>query len=69
MPVTVFRPSIVLGDSRSPETTQFDMVRAFVMLARLPVLPFDPDWKLDIVPADYVGKAVVTIHQKDKWLK
>ncbi len=37
---TVFRPSIVLGDSRRPETTQFDMVRAFVFLAGLPVLPF-----------------------------
>ena len=61
----VFRPSTVLGDSRFPETTQFDMVRAFVFLARLPVLPFDPDWRMDIVPANYVGRAIVHIHQKD----
>lgn len=60
----VFRPSIVLGDSRIAATTQFDMVRAFVMLARLPVLPFRPDWRLDIVPADYVGKAIVELHQR-----
>jgi hypothetical protein len=40
------------------------MVRAFVMLARLPVLPFNPDWHLDIVPADYVGKAIATLHQR-----
>ena len=60
----VFRPSIVLGDSRIAATTQFDMVRAFVMLARLPVLPFDPEWHLDIVPADYVGKAIATLHQQ-----
>src|SRR5258707_364191 len=33
VPRTVFRPSIVLGDSRRAETTQFDMVRAFVFLA------------------------------------
>jgi thioester reductase-like protein len=65
VPITVFRPSIVLGDSRLPETTQFDMVRAFVMLARLPVLPFRSDWLLDIVPANYVGRAVVELHQKD----
>ena len=39
-PKTVFRPSIVLGDSRHAETTQFDMVKAFVFLAGLPVLPF-----------------------------
>src|SRR5690349_24951337 len=37
VPKTIFRPSIVLGDSRRPETTQFEMVRAFVFLAGLPV--------------------------------
>ena len=42
-PKTVFRPSIVLGDSRHAETTQFDMVKAFVFLAGLPVLPFRPN--------------------------
>ncbi len=61
----VFRPSIVLGDSRFAETTQFDMVRAFVMLARLPLLPFDPAWRLDIVPANYVGRAIVELHQRE----
>ena len=35
VPRTIFRPSIVLGDSRRPETNQFDMVRAFVFLAGL----------------------------------
>ncbi len=62
---TIFRPAIVLGDSRKPETTQFDMVQAFSVLASLPVLPLRPDDRVDIVPADYVGKAIVTIHQKD----
>jgi thioester reductase-like protein len=61
---TIFRPSIVLGDSRRPETTQFDMVRAFSVLSRLKVLPLHPEHKMDIVPADYVGKAIVAIHQK-----
>jgi thioester reductase-like protein len=66
VPRTVFRPSIILGDSRFPETTQFDMVRAFSILARLPVLPLRPDWRIDIVPADFVGRAVATMHQKEK---
>jgi thioester reductase-like protein len=61
---TVFRPSIVLGDSRRPETTQFDMVRAFVFLAGLPVLPFRPADRIDIVPVDYVAESVVALHQK-----
>jgi long-chain acyl-CoA synthetase len=66
VPRTIFRPSIVLGDSRRGETTQFDMVRAFVFLAGLPVLPFRPDDRLDIVPVDYVADAIVTLHQKEK---
>jgi thioester reductase-like protein len=61
---TVFRPSIVLGDSRRPETTQFDMVRAFVFLAGLPVLPFRPTDRIDIVPVNYVAESIVTLHQK-----
>jgi len=65
VPRTIFRPAIVLGDSRRPETTQFDMVQAFSVLASLPVLPLKPTDRIDIVPADYVGKAIVTIHQKN----
>ena len=64
VPRTVFRPSIVLGDSRRAETTQFDMVRAFVFLAGLPVLPFRSTDRIDIVPVDYVAESVVALHQK-----
>ncbi len=64
VPHTVFRPAIVLGDSRRAETSQFDMVQAFDALVRMPVLPLRPRDKIDIVPADYVSKAIVTIHQK-----
>jgi thioester reductase-like protein len=66
VPHTIFRPAIVMGDSRRPETTQFDMVQAFDMLARMPVLPLRPDDKIDIVPANYVGAAIVKIHQMPK---
>jgi thioester reductase-like protein len=66
VPRTIFRPAIVMGDSRRAETSQFDMVQAFDLLARLPVLPLRPHDKIDIVPADYVGKAIVTIHQKEQ---
>lgn len=64
IPFTIFRPSIVLGDSRRPETNQFEMVRAFVFLAGLPVLPFRPTDKIDIVPVDFVADAIATLHQK-----
>ena len=65
VPHTVFRPAIVLGDSRRPETSQFDMVQAFDTLSRFPVLPLRPTDKIDIIPANYVSAAIVKIHQMD----
>jgi len=65
-PKTVFRPSIVLGDSRHAETTQFDMVKAFVFLAGLPALPFRPSDKIDIVNVDFVADAIAALHLKDQ---
>src|SRR6266851_644576 len=65
-PKTVFRPSIVLGDSRYAETTQFEMVKAFVFLAGLPALPFRPTDKIDIVNVDFVADAIATLHQKER---
>jgi thioester reductase-like protein len=64
VPLTIFRPSIILGDSRHPETTQFEMVQAFVFLAGLPLLPLRPYDRIDIVPVDFVADSVVTLHQK-----
>jgi thioester reductase-like protein len=66
VPKTIFRPSIVLGDSRRPDTTQFDMVRAFVFLAGLPVLPLRSKDRVDIVNVDFVADAVATLHVKEK---
>ncbi|HEX4001667.1 MAG TPA: SDR family oxidoreductase [Candidatus Acidoferrales bacterium] len=66
VPRTIFRPSIVLGDSRKPETNQFDMVRAFVFLAGLPALPFRATDRVDIVPVDYVAGAISKLHLQER---
>jgi len=66
VPKTIFRPSIVLGDSRRAETTQFDMVQAFVFLAGLPVLPLRSKDHVDIVNVDFVADAIATLHVKEK---
>jgi nucleoside-diphosphate-sugar epimerase len=65
VPRTIFRPSVVLGDSRRPETTQFDMARAFVFLAKLPFLPLRSKARIDIVPVDYVADAIATLHLRE----
>ena len=62
VPKTFLRPSIVMGDSRFAATSQFDMVRAFCVLADMPVLPFGPEGRVDIVNADWVGKAIAELH-------
>ncbi len=64
-PLTIFRPSIVLGDSRYAATTQFDMVKAFVFLADLPALPLRPTDKIDIVNVDFVADAIASLHQME----
>ncbi len=61
----VFRPSVVLGDSTRPETTQFDMVQAFAYFAQRWTLPLRRHHRLDIVPVDYVRDAIVALHLKD----
>jgi len=66
VPKTIFRPSIVLGDSRRAETTQFDMVRAFVFLAGLPMLPLRSKDRVDIVNVDFVADAIAALHVKEK---
>src|ERR1700726_443203 len=65
VPKTIFRPSIVLGDSRRAETSQFDMVRAFVFLAGLPALPLHPRDRVDIVNVDFVADAIARLHVKE----
>ena len=65
VPHTIFRPSTVIGDSKRPVTSQFDMLRAFVFLARLPVIPLGKRSRVDIVSADYVSRAISTIHRND----
>ncbi len=66
VPKTIFRPSIVLGDSRRAETTQFDMVRAFVFLAGLPALPLRSRDRVDIVNVDFVADAIATLHSQER---
>jgi thioester reductase-like protein len=63
---TIFRPSTVLGDSRFGKTTQFDTARALVLLARTGIIPLQPHWRMDIISADFVGRAIATLHQQSQ---
>ncbi|MEM8607279.1 MAG: SDR family oxidoreductase [Myxococcota bacterium] len=65
VPCLYLRPSSVIGDSRFPDTTQFDMVRAFCALTDLPVLPLSGDTRVDIVNSDWVGPSIAELHVRE----
>ena len=62
MPVTLFRPSVIVGDSQSGSTNNF---RGFYAPLRLYfkklilMVPCDPESHVDLVPVDYVADATV----------
>lgn len=61
----IMRPPTVMGDSRFPETTQFEMVRFYCWMIDSPAVPVHPDTRLDFVPADFVGGAIGELFSKD----
>ena len=64
LPVLILRPPTVMGDSRKPETTQFDMIRFYTWMVDSPAVPIHPDTRLDFVPADFVGSAIGELFSK-----
>jgi len=64
LPIAVHRPSIVVGDSRTGKTGSFKVLYwPLKVIARgwLPVVPYDGDGQLDIVPVDYVTTALLAL--------
>jgi nucleoside-diphosphate-sugar epimerase len=61
LPLTVFRPSIVVGDSETGRTTAFNVLYAPLKLIyhrMVDTLPGDPRIPLDVVPVDFVTAAI-----------
>lgn len=64
LPITVLRPSIIVGDSRSGWTASFNVLYwPLQALARgaYPVLPARVDAPVDVVPVDYVADATLAL--------
>jgi long-chain acyl-CoA synthetase len=61
---SIVRPSIVVGDSRTGWTPSFNVIywplQAFAR-GLFPVVPADPDGRLDIVPVDTVADALLEL--------
>jgi len=77
LPVAIHRPSIIVGDSRTGQTSSYKtiywpmklIVRFYGLsrpvLPRIVRLPVAPDCRLDIVPVDWVAAAVVQLFQRE----
>ncbi len=66
LPIATFRPSIVVGDSRTGVTQNFNVLYwPLKVFSRRLVLciPAKPDGLVDIVPIDYVRDAICHIRQ------
>jgi nucleoside-diphosphate-sugar epimerase len=64
LPITIYRPSIVVGDSRSGYTANFRVLyKPLKLVARgvIVAAPADPRGVLDIVPVDYVIDALLAL--------
>jgi thioester reductase-like protein len=64
LPLSIFRPSIIVGDARDGHTCNFaTFYRALRMIARgwIHELPADPDSRLDIVTVDYVADTITEL--------
>jgi nucleoside-diphosphate-sugar epimerase len=57
----IFRPSVVIGDSVTGAIAAFQglyQVAAGMFAGIVPMIPFDPSWPIDFVPADVVAGAI-----------
>lgn len=64
LPVTIYRPSVVVGNSQTGWARRFlgvYQVLRWIDRGQLKTLPCRADFELDLVPADYVADAIVRL--------
>ena len=64
VPHVILRPSVVIGDSITGEVAAFQglhRVVAGLFAGIVPMIPFDPRWPIDFVPADVVADAIACV--------
>jgi long-chain acyl-CoA synthetase len=67
LPITRYRPSIIVGDSRSGRTLHFRVLYEpikWVYFGKTNLLPCRPEIRVDVVPVDYVCEALLALGQQ-----
>jgi thioester reductase-like protein len=71
LPVTIYRPSVVVGDSQTGETAKYDGIYHLIHYLRMApsllrvVNVGNNDVRLNLVPVDFVVDAIATLSQDD----
>lgn len=61
LPIRIYRPALISGDSRTGAFNRDDVIAALIQgCVRMGTAP-DLDWKLDSLPVDVVARAVVSL--------
>ncbi|MBN9391457.1 MAG: AMP-binding protein [Chloroflexi bacterium] len=64
LPTSIFRPGMIMGDSRTGAVKTFNtfyyLLRRY-LTGRLPFFPASPDLPLNLVPVDYVADSIVRL--------
>jgi thioester reductase-like protein len=66
LPVTIYRPGIIVGDSRTGHTSRFHGIYQIlrgIHYGLIDSLPCQPEFQLDVTPVDYVSDAIVRLAQ------
>ncbi len=64
LPVTVLRPGMVVGDSRTGAVKTFNTMYfplRLYLTGKLKIFPVDPSLKINMVPCDYVSEAIAKL--------
>jgi nucleoside-diphosphate-sugar epimerase len=64
VPHVILRPSVVIGDSDTGEIGAFQglyQVAAGLFAGIVPMIPFDPGWPIDFVPADIIADTIACL--------
>ena len=64
LPITVFRPSIIVGDSTDGHTCNFATIYfplRLIARGRVNEIPGPPDAPIDLVPVDHVARCIVDL--------
>jgi long-chain acyl-CoA synthetase len=67
IPLTIYRPSIIVGDSRTGRTRSWNVIYFPMRLMAAGRLPFLPSWGaglLDCVPVDYVVDGILALGRR-----